>query len=152
VSPRRVSEGVIREAPVLRAEQTVREAVEALLATDLPALPVVEDGKLRGIFGEREFMGALFPGYLKELSYAGYVPHALDEALEKRAVCAREPVADHMLTEHVDVGGDFSDVQVAETFLHHRVLVLPVVEEGAVTGVITRSDFFRSLAASFLSR
>jgi CBS domain-containing protein len=57
-----------------------------------------------------------------------------------------------MLTEHVEVGGDFSDVEVAETFLHHRVLVLPVLEGGRVTGVITRSDFFRRLGEAFLEQ
>ena len=39
---------------------------------------------------------------------------------------------------------DFSDVQVAETFLHHRVLILPVVRQGHVFGVITRGDFFQA--------
>lgn len=35
-----------------------------------------------------------------------------------------------MNTEHVEVGADFSDTQVAEIFLHHRVLVVPVVTDG----------------------
>ncbi len=48
-----------------------------------------------------------------------------------------------MNTEHVDVGTDFSDAQVAEIFLHHRVLLVPVVEDRRVIGVITRNDFFK---------
>ena len=44
-----------------------------------------------------------------------------------------------MNTEHVDVGPDHSDTQVAEIFLHHRVLIVPVVDHGRVTGVITRA-------------
>jgi CBS domain-containing protein len=55
-----------------------------------------------------------------------------------------------MNTEHVDVGPDFSDAQVAEIFLHHRVLLVPVVENRRVLGVITRSDFFRALAERVL--
>jgi CBS domain-containing protein len=39
---------------------------------------------------------------------------------------------------------------VAETFLHHRVLIVPVRQGGRVVGVITRSDFFAGLAARFL--
>ena len=42
-----------------------------------------------------------------------------------------------MNTEHIDVGADFSDAQVAEIFLHHRVLIVPVVDERRVVGVIT---------------
>ena len=56
-----------------------------------------------------------------------------------------------MNTEHVDVGPDFSDAQVAEIFLHHRVLIVPVADDGRVVGVITRADFFRSVAERFLS-
>jgi CBS domain-containing protein len=55
-----------------------------------------------------------------------------------------------MNTEHVDVGPDFSDAQVAEIFLHHRVLLVPVVEDRHVIGVITRSDFFKALAERVL--
>jgi len=152
MSPRELSKQVIREAPLLASDDTVRTAVTSLLESELPALPVVEGERLVGIFGEREFLTALFPGYVKELSYAGFVPKALDDAIEKRASCIEEPVSDHMHTEHVEVGGDFSDVQVAEVFLHHRVLIVPVVRDDRVAGVITRADFFRGLAERFLDR
>jgi CBS domain-containing protein len=150
MSPRSLTDPLLREAPVVRADQTVAEAVQAVLDSDLPALPVVEGGKLLGIFGEREFLGAVFPGYLKELKYAGFVRRSLEDALEKRSSCRGEPVREYVNTEHVDVGADYSDAEVAEIFLHHRVLVLPVTENGQVIGVITRSDFFRSVAERFL--
>jgi CBS domain-containing protein len=147
-----MSEPLVREAPLLRASDTVEPAVQALVDSGLPALPVVDgDDRLVGLFGEREFVSALFPAYLRELKYAGFVRKGLDEALEKRATCRQEPVSDHMNTEHVDVGADYSDAQVAETFLHHRVLILPVCDDDRrVQGVITRNDFFESLAARFL--
>jgi CBS domain-containing protein len=153
VSPNRISGPLVREAPLLREDATVEQAVQAILDSGLPALPVVDDkGRLAGIFGEREFMAALFPGYLGELRFAGFVRKNLDEALEKRATCRSEPVAKHMNTEHVDVPDDASDVQVAETFLHHRVLILPVRGDGSLKGVITRGDFFTHLAQRFLER
>jgi CBS domain-containing protein len=55
-----------------------------------------------------------------------------------------------MNTERVKVPADASDLQVAETFLHHRVLIVPVTDDAQVTGVITRSDFFAALAERFL--
>lgn len=147
----KLSRELVREAPLLRHDDTVGNAVGQVLDSTLPALPVVDGrGKLVGIFGEREFMGALFPGYLKELSYAGFVPSALDDVIEKRAGCRREAVGDYMHTEHVDVDTDFSDTQLAEIFLHHRVLIIPVVDSGQPVGVITRADFFRRLAELFL--
>ena len=94
----------------------------------------------------------MFPGYLKELKYAGFVRRSLEDALEKRSECKHELVSAHMNTEHVDVHSEFSDVQVAEIFLHHRVLIVPVTEAGRVVGVITRSDFFRLVAERFLDK
>jgi CBS domain-containing protein len=152
LTPRTLIEGLLREAPLLDADDPVGEAVRQVLDSGLPALPVAESGRLVGIFGEREFITALFPRYLDQLKYAGFVPQALDEALEKRQSCRVEPVRQHMNTEHIDVSGDYSDAQVAETFLHHRVLIIPVTREERVVGVITRSDFFRALAERFLER
>jgi CBS domain-containing protein len=153
MSPRTVTDPLLREAPVIRATDSVGDATRAVLDSGLPALPVVDDDdRLVGIFGEREFLGAVFPAYLKELKYAGFVTRSLEDALEKRRECRAEAVSAYMNTEHIDVGGDFSDAQVAETFLHHRVLLVPVVDDGKVVGVITRSDFFRSIADRFLAQ
>lgn len=149
--PRSISDPLVRDAHVLATTDTIEVAVRHLLASDLPALPVCDkDGKLAGIFGEREFFQALFPGYLNELKSASFVSRAVEHALQKRQSCSGEPVGDHLNTDHVDVNKDFSDAQVAETFLHHRVLVLPVLDGGRVLGVITRSDFFHALAERFV--
>jgi CBS domain-containing protein len=151
MSPRKISELARQEPPLLHAEDTIEAAVRQVLESGLPALPVADEReRYCGIFGEREFMGALFPGYVKELKTAAFLHRSLDEALEKRDSCRVEPVRQHMNTEHVDVGPDFADTQVAEIFLHHRVLVVPIVDARTVTGLITRSDFFRTLAEHFL--
>ena len=152
MSPRSVTDPLLREAPLVRASDTVADATRAVLDSGLPALPVVdEQNGLVGIFGEREFLGAVFPAYLKELKYAGFVKRSLEDALEKRRECRSEAVSGYMNTEHIDVDADFSDAQVAEIFLHHRVLLVPVTDGGKVVGVITRSDFFRSIADRFLA-
>jgi CBS domain-containing protein len=152
MSPRTVTDPLLREAPVLRATDSVADAARTLLDSDLPALPVIDEReRLLGIFGEREFLGAVFPGYLKELKHAGFVKRSLEATLEKRLSCRSEEVRGYTNTEHVDVTSDFSDAEVAEIFLHHRVLLVPVTDGGKVVGVITRGDFFRSVAERFLS-
>jgi CBS domain-containing protein len=151
--PNTVTSMVRREAPLLRADETVGDAVRRLLESGLPALPVVDaSGRSAGIFGEREFVGALFPAYLQELRYAAFVPASLEDYLDKRAACRLEPVSSYMNTEHVEMETDASDAHVAETFLHHRVLILPVVDEGRPVGLVTRADFFRAVAERFLAR
>ena len=44
-----------------------------------------------------------------------------------------------MNTDHVEVGPGFSDAEVAEIFMHHRVLVVPVVADGHVEAMIRQA-------------
>jgi CBS domain-containing protein len=153
MSPRSVSELALHHPPVLHTADDVESAVRAVLESGMPALAVVDEReRFAGIFGEREFMSALFPGYLNQLRHAAYLPRTLDAALEKRDSCRRDPIAKYLTTDHVEVGPDVSDTQVAEIFLHHRVLVVPVVADGHVEGLLTRRDFFRGIAERFVER
>jgi CBS-domain-containing membrane protein len=141
----------LRDPESLRTDDSIEHAVPRLLESGLPALPVVDArGRYAGIFGEREFMSALFPGYLDQLRSAAFLRRSLDATLEKREACRRERVEQHLNREHIDVGPDHSDIQLAEIFLHHRVLIIPVVADGRLTGIITRADFFHALARRFL--
>ena len=151
MSPRTITELALREPSTLRTVDTIENAVGQLLDHQLPALPVLDGrGRFAGIFGEREFMSALFPGYLDQLKGAAFLRRSLDETLQKRLACRHESIEKYLNTEHVDVGPDFSDTQVAEIFLHHRVLIVPVIDNGRVKGIITRTDFFRAIAERFL--
>ena len=108
MSPQRIASTIRREVPLLREDECLRDAMRQLMAIDVPALPVLDGrGRLLGIFGEHEFIGALFPGYLTTLGYAEFIPRSLDVSLEKRATCASEPVSAYMNTDHIDVGEDF---------------------------------------------
>jgi CBS domain-containing protein len=150
VTPREIGEVVRRDVPLLRTDERIGSAVTRIVEAALPALPVVdEDERFQGIFGEREFFEALFPGYLKELGYAGFVTKAVEAELEKRSSCLADPVDRYMNTEHIDVGPDYSDAQLAEIFLHHRVLIVPITDEDRVQAIVTRSDFFRVLVERF---
>ena len=143
----------LRDPESLRTDDSVEAAVRRLLESELPALPVIDaNGIYKGIFGEREFMSALFPGYLDQLRSAAFLNRSLDETLEKRESCRSERVDQHMNREHIDVGPDHSDLELAEIFLHHRVLIVPIVEDRKVTGLITRADFFQAIAERFLTR
>ena len=151
MSPREISELALHHPPVLHAGDTVQTAVRTVLESEMPALAAVDDRqRYAGIFGEREFMAALFPGYLRELRHTAFLRRSLDEALEKREGCRHEPIGQYLTTDHVEVAPDFSDVAVAEIFLHHRVLVVPVVDAGTVEGLLLRRDFYRALAQRFL--
>jgi CBS domain-containing protein len=153
VSPDTLGRAAVREVPTLRVDEPVSDALGVMLDAEVPALPVVEaNGDFHGIFGEREFINALFPGYFGELRSAAFVPHAIDDVIDRRIECGRDPVSKYANTEHVDVGPDYSDAQLGEIFIHHRVLIIPIVEDRRVIAIVTRRDFFQALARRFLER
>jgi CBS domain-containing protein len=145
--PDSIVKETLREVEPLAASELVGVAARKVIETDLPGLPAVDDdGKFAGIFGEREFMAALFPGYVGELASAAMISRTMDETIERRVTCREEQIRKYLTTDHVLVEDDYSDTQLAEIFLHHRVLIVPIATKGRVHAVVTRNDFFRALA------
>ncbi len=148
--PDSIVKSTLREIEPLDADELIGPAARRVIDAGLPGLPAVEaDGRFAGIFGEREFMAALFPGYVGELASAAMVSRSVDETIERRSQCAEESIRRFLTTDHVVVEDTYSDTQLAETFLHHRVLVVPIATAGRVHGVVTRHDFFRGLVERF---
>jgi CBS domain-containing protein len=148
--PDSIIKQTIREIEPLRADDLIGPAARRLIDLGLPALPAIEaDGRFAGIFGEREFMAALFPGYVGELGSGAMISRSADETIERRSHCSAEPVRKYLTTDHVLVEDDYSDTHLAEIFLHHRVLIAPIATKGRVHAVITRHDFFCELVGRF---
>jgi len=149
--PDSIVKTVLREIKPLTLGEPIGVAARLVVESGLPALPVVnEEGEFAGIFGEREFMTALFPGYLSELSSGAMIKRTIDETIERREACREDPVDKYMTTDHVVVEDDYSDTQLVEIFLHHRVLIVPIATNGKVHAVVTRGDFFNSLVEKLL--
>ncbi|MEX2105325.1 MAG: hypothetical protein WD810_00350 [Solirubrobacterales bacterium] len=148
--PDSIVKQTLREIDPLGADEKIGPAARRVIESGLPGLPAVEaDGSFAGIFGEREFMAALFPGYVGELGSAAMVSRSVDETIERRSECSEESIRRYLTTDHVLVEDDYSDTQLAELFLHHRVLIIPIATKGRVHAVITRRDFFTELVGRF---
>ena len=148
--PKSIIKQTLREIEPLRADDLIGPAARRVIDLGLPALPAVEaDGTFAGIFGEREFLAALFPGYVGELASGAMISRSADETIERRSHCSAEPIRKYMTTDHVLVEDDYSDTHLAEIFLHHRVLIAPIATSGRVHAVITRHDFFCELVSRF---
>ena len=148
--PDSIVSAVLREVEPLSAEELVGVAARRVVESSLPGLPAVEDdGTFAGIFGEREFMAALFPGYVGELGSSAMIRRSIDETIDRRESCREEPIRKYLTTDHVVVEDEYSDTQLAELFLHHRVLIIPIASDGRIHAVVTRGDFFRVLVARF---
>ena len=76
--PDAITRETLREIEPLSADDPVGLAARRVMAERLPALPAIEsDGSFAGIFGEREFMLALFPGYVSELTSSAMISRSV---------------------------------------------------------------------------
>ncbi len=142
-----IIKGTLREIEPLRDSDSVAVAARRIIAQGLPGMPVVDGaGHFVGIFGEREFMRALFPAYVGTLGSTAMISRTIDELIERRDSCGDEAIRDYLTTDNVVVADEYSDTQLAELFLHHRVVLIPIATAGRVHAVVTRSDFFREIA------
>jgi CBS domain-containing protein len=144
--PDSIVKETLKEIEPLSADERVGPAARKVIEAKLPGLPAVDaHGRFAGIFGEREFMAALFPGYVGELAWSAMISRTIDETIERREACWSEPIRKYLTTDDVLVEDQYSDTQLAELFLHHRVLIIPIATRGRVHAVVTRNDFFRAL-------
>lgn len=136
----------LQEVTPLRDSDPIGYAARRVRDANLPALPVVdENGVYVGLFGEREFMEAMFPGYVGTLASARMIRRSIDETIERRIGCQADPIFPFLTRDEVVVEDDYADTHLAETFLHHRVLVVPIATNGKVHAVVTRRSFFEAL-------
>ena len=143
-------------SPLLRARRHVGDGGRARCsrAACRRCPSSTREDRFVGVFGEREFIAALFPAYFEQLGSPASSRIRSTTRSSARAACRAEPVGEHMTTDHVEVGADFSDAEVAEIFLHHRVLIVPSSTTGgcsASSRAATSSARSPSASASSLT-
>ena len=119
-------------------DQSAREAVDLMVRRRVGALPVVgEKEEVLGIVTDREVMSALLP----------QIPRAGDEAdTSRRAAALRDTrVRDIMSRSVLCIAEEMGINEVATLMINKDVEQVPVVNEGRLVGVLTRSDIIRKL-------
>ncbi len=128
----------------------VKEIAELMLEKDIGGVPVLdEDGTLIGIVTEEDLImqdvRVHFPTYVQLLDAFIYLGglRRFDEEIKK----ATGAVARDVMTSDVRTIGPGATVEDAATrMVDDGISRLPVVEEGRVTGIVTKRDLLQTLA------
>lgn len=122
VRPKRKA-GEIMSWPVItvRPDQTIKEAAEILSRYQISCLPVVRNGSILGI---------LHRNVVEKAQH-----HGLDE----------QPVSDYMNPGVVFVSPDAAIEQVLQLTVESRQRLVPVIGDGRIVGVISRSDLLEHM-------
>jgi CBS domain-containing protein len=114
----------IAEAYSISPQATVYEALKIMADKDIGALLVLENGKLAGMFSERD--------YARKVILRGR--HSQDTL-----------VREIMITDVVTVNPSQNLKECLELITYHRVRHLPVMEDDRVAGIISIGDIVKGI-------
>ena len=131
------------EWPTLGPGETVEGVIKLFAESGISGAPVVEDGRIVGIVTEGDLIyrdaEIKAPGFLDILG--GLIPlGSWDEYRKEALKSAGVTVDEVMSTEVVTIPPDASLVDAATIMAERRIKLLPVAEDGALRGVVTRMD------------
>ncbi|HSM36612.1 MAG TPA: CBS domain-containing protein [Longimicrobiales bacterium] len=120
-----------REYASVSADAHLRVAAERMLDGRSRAIPVVGDkGEVLGMVSSRDVLGALLPDLGRDEE--GEATRGVREIMSRSVLCVPE---------------DLPVTDVANMMINKHVEQVPVVREGRLVGVLTRTDIIRTLFA-----
>ena len=125
---------------------TEREALEILLESRLPGVPVVDkDGLLVGFVTDGHLLASALPDYLKVMNDVSFVSEAGDRWVNYFAESAERPVSEVMSTEVSQIELGTSEVVAAHKMVHDGASSVVVTNNGKVVGIVTRLDLYAAI-------
>jgi CBS domain-containing protein len=146
-----VSELMTREVITVHPDTPVVEIARKMLQNDISGVPVVDhDGRLVGIVTETDLVvrnaNVHFPTFLQILDARIYLTSTRHFEEELRR--ALGTVAADVMTREVQTVRPDDDISVAATLMVDRGLnPIPVLNDGRLEGIISRSDIIRHILA-----
>jgi len=115
-------------------EDRIVHARRVMIDENIARLPVVDQGTLFGIISDVEIAFAF--AKLKKSFSLGHQKHNLDELLVKKVM--KSPVL--WTTRTVSLS------EAAKIMMKHHVGSLPVIEDDALVGIVTRTDLLKTVS------
>jgi len=143
------SDVMVREVVTVHADTPVAEAIRLLTERDISALPVVdEQDRLVGIISEADLLHRV------ELGTEKHRPWLL-ESLAAATTLAKEFAKSHgkkvgevMTTNVVSASEDTPLAEIAMLFERYRIKRVPIVRDGKVVGIVSRTNLIQALASA----
>ena len=130
-----VGQWMTKSVMTLKPQDSLQHAHDRLRKYRINQFPVVRDGRLVGIITDRDVRDA-YPSSLRHIRAADVAEFA-----EARTV---EQIMTH---EVVTISPQATIREAALRLRQYRLGALPVVDEGKLVGIITRSDLLEAVLA-----
>jgi CBS domain-containing protein len=134
ITGNRVADFMSRDVVSVRPDTKVEDAARVMISNDFRRLPIVHEGVMTGVVTTSDIVNYLGSGEVFEKLVTGNMHEALGVPIK---VIARE--APITVEPDLDLG------EAADLMIARDVSVLPVVVDGALSGIITERDFLSAL-------
>lgn len=137
---------VMETKPVsIRDDATYEEAVKLLDERKITGCPVVNsEGGLVGIVSYKDLMRVLFP-YYDSYYKSPEIYTDFDQRELKASEIGAHKISTFMSTNLHTIGPDASILQAGGIMLAHNIHRLPVMENGALIGIVTQTRILREI-------
>lgn len=142
----KIKEIMKKEVVSIKPEDNVIEALNLLLKMQISGLPVIDaQGKLRGMFTEKDFLTHILPSYVEKVGRFMYQENP--KAVRQKILSLRTiKVKDIMRRDVVTADEDNTLCEVARTMLTQKARRIPVLNKAKeVVGIVSRGDVVRAL-------
>jgi CBS domain-containing protein len=139
---------MVKDVVTAGPEASVRELAAIMLERRISGMPVVDgSGRLLGVVSEGDLIRR--PEIDTDRVKLGWLRLLLsDEALARDFVKSHGRKAREVMTQPaISVAADAPLAEVVRLMERHRVKRLPVVEQGKLVGLVTRTDLLRAVVA-----
>lgn len=142
----KITDVMTKDVITLRPDQTLEEAAKVLVARGISGVPVVLDDKVVGILSERDLLEARTapkpPRYLELLGGVIFIDDVRKYQTQLKKIIATR-VEQVMTKDVATIEVDAPLEEAAKIILSRGINRVPVLEEGRLVGIVTRSDILR---------
>jgi CBS domain-containing protein len=143
---------MVRDVVTVRPDDDVAEAIKLLMVNDISALPVVNvSGTVVGVLSEADLM------HRPEIGTEKHLPRWLEAIMPASGLAhdfakahGRE-VAEVMSDTVISAAEETPLGEVATLLEKHRIKRLPVLRDGKLVGIVSRSNLIQALASSHIA-
>jgi CBS domain-containing protein len=134
ITGKKVADFMSRDVVSVKPDTTVEDAARVMVSNDFRRVPIVHDGVMIGVVTTSDIVKYLGSGEVFDKLVTGNMHEALGGPIK---IVAREPP--------ITVDPDLDLGEAADLMIARDVSVLPVVVEGALSGIITERDFLNAI-------
>jgi CBS domain-containing protein len=138
---------MVRDVVTVRPDTDVADAVKLLAEHDVSALPVVDgEGNLLGILSEADLIHRAEIGTEKHRPWWLEAVTGASRLAEEFAKSHGKKVGEIMTSGAIAVSEDTPLSEIAALFEQKRIKRVPVVKDGKLIGIVSRSNLIQALA------